>query len=84
MTIISWNCRGLGQPRTVQELVCLVHTHRPKIVFLSETRQCKEKVKAINWRIGLKHCLTHDGKGKGAGIALYWDDSIKKRFCRMG
>lgn len=84
MSILSWNCRGLGQPQTVQELVCLVHTHKPNIIFHSETRQCKEKVKAIRWRIGLKHCQTHDGKGKGAGIALYWDDSIKIKVLSYG
>ena len=84
MNLLSCNCRGLGQPRTFQELVCLVQTYHPKIVFLSERRQCEEKVKAIRWRIGLKHCRTNDGKGKGAGIALFWDEAIKKRCYRMG
>lgn len=84
MSILSWNYRGLGQPRTVQELVCLVHTYRPKIVFLSETRRCEEKVRRIRWRIGLRHCFTHDGKGKGGCIALYWDDQINIEVLSYG
>ncbi|XP_073363239.1 uncharacterized protein [Aegilops tauschii subsp. strangulata] len=50
MTVLSWNCRGLGQPRTVQELVCLVHTYKPKLVFLSETRQSNACGKRKEWR----------------------------------
>jgi hypothetical protein len=33
MSTLSWNCRGLGQPQTVQELVRLVRNLCPKIVF---------------------------------------------------
>ena len=61
-----------------------MHTHKPKIVFLAETRQCENKVKRMKWRLGFKHCLTQDGKGKGAGIALYWDDSIKIKVLSYG
>ncbi|XBI18439.1 hypothetical protein VPH35_060221 [Triticum aestivum] len=84
MTILCWNCWGLGHPGTVRELVCLVHTYRPSVVFLSETRQCEESVKRIRGRLGLKHCITHDGVGKGAGIALFWDDSIEIKLLSYG
>lgn len=77
MTILSWNCRGLGQPQTVQELVCLVHTYKPKLVFVSETRQKNKYVSNLRWRLGLKHCITQDGVGKGAGLALYYDESVE-------
>lgn len=52
-------------------------THRPSTVFVSETRQNKDIVKNLRWRLGLKNCLLHNGKGKVAGIALYWDDSVE-------
>jgi hypothetical protein len=44
MSTLSWNGRGLGQSATVQELVCLVQTYKPSLVFICETRQSKEKV----------------------------------------
>ncbi|XP_073361947.1 uncharacterized protein [Aegilops tauschii subsp. strangulata] len=77
MMVLSWNCRGLGQPRTVQELVCLVHTYKPKLVFLSETRQSNQYVNKLRWRLGLKHCIAQPGKGKSAGIALLYDESVE-------
>lgn len=84
MRILSWNCRGLGQPRSVQELVCLVSTHRPSIVFLSETRQNKERVSNVRWRLGLKNCMIHDGRGKGVRIALYCDESVEIKKLSVG
>lgn len=76
MNILSWNCRGAGRPRTVQELVCLVQTNKPKIVFLSETRQNGETVRSLKWRIGMRNCLAVDGVGSGGGLALFWDESV--------
>ena len=84
MRLLSWNCRGLGQPRTVQELVCLVSTYRPSVVFISEPHQCEESVRKLRWRLGLKHCITHNGKGKGGGIALFWDETIEIKRLSVG
>jgi exonuclease III len=76
MKILSWNCRGLGDPRTVQELIRLVCTHQPKIVFLSETRQNKKVIEELRWRIGLKHFVSFHEEGKGGGLALFWHESV--------
>jgi hypothetical protein len=84
MIVLAWNCRGLGMPRTVQELVQLVRTYRPRIVFISETRQKENKIKGLSSRLGLQNCITQKGKGKGAGIALYWDDQIEIKFLSEG
>jgi hypothetical protein len=42
-----------------------MHVHQPKIVFLSETRQNKNFVEGLRWRLGLKHVVTFSEKGKG-------------------
>lgn len=72
---------GPGQPRIIQELV---QAYNPRIIFLSDTRQCKEKVKGIKWKLGLKHYLTHDGKGKCVWIALFWDEQIFIKLLSYG
>jgi hypothetical protein len=48
----------------------------PKIVFISETRQQKERVR-LGGRIGLEKALVVDGHTKGGGLVLFWDASIK-------
>jgi hypothetical protein len=42
---MGWNCHGLGPPATVQELERLVHTHKPKVLFLLELGKIK-----ITWK----------------------------------
>jgi hypothetical protein len=83
MTIMGWNCHGLGQLAKVNELVRLVHTHKPKLLFLSETRQKREYVESLRWRLGLKHVVTFSEKGKGGGLALFWDESIDVVFVQV-
>ena len=44
----------------------------------------RKKMKDLRWRLGLKHCVTQDGVGKGAGVALYWDEQISIKILYEG
>ena len=37
MSLLFWNCRGLGNPRTENELVRLIQAKDPSVVFRAET-----------------------------------------------
>ena len=37
MSLLCWNCRGLGNPQTIQELGDLVQVQDLAVVFLAET-----------------------------------------------
>ena len=76
MNVLSWNCRGAGNPRTVRDLVSLVQTHSPSIVFLCETRQSKNKMKRYRSRLGLSGFEASDSDGLSGGLALYWHESL--------
>jgi hypothetical protein len=76
MSILSWNCKGMGQSSTIHDLLRLVRQYCPKIVFLSKTRQQKNRVSNIRFRMGLNKSFVVDGHGKGGGLAMYWDASI--------
>jgi len=38
MIVLSWNCRGLGNPQAVRSLCRMVKTKKPNLVFLTETK----------------------------------------------
>ena len=38
MNLLSWNCRGLGNPRIVRDLHHMVKEKKPTLVFLMETK----------------------------------------------
>ncbi|KAK6160405.1 hypothetical protein DH2020_003786 [Rehmannia glutinosa] len=75
MSIIAWNCRGLGNPRTIQELRDFVRSKSPQLVFLCETK-CKspviDKIKqSLNF-----HGFSVDARGRSGGLALLWHKDI--------
>lgn len=37
MSLLCWNCRGLGNPQTIQELGDLIQAQDPVVVFIVET-----------------------------------------------
>ena len=80
MKILSWNCRGLGQPRTVQELVCLTKTHRPIVIFLWETRKNKDYVELLRYRLGMNNLLNVSSYGKGGWLAVFWDEAYSSEL----
>jgi hypothetical protein len=82
MSLLSLNCRGSGQPRTVQEILCLslIQTHRLSLVFLCETRQHKDRVRNLRFRFGVSGCFQVDGDGKGGGIAIFWTEDINVSY----
>jgi hypothetical protein len=53
-------------------------------LFICETRTGEKKIKELRWRLGLRKYLTQLGKGKGAGIALYWDEQLEIKVPSQG
>lgn len=84
MNALAWNCRGLGNSWTVQELCGFVRSHNPKLVFLSETRMSDNRVCYLRWRLGLRNCLAVSSVGLSGGIALFWDESINVSLLSQG
>ncbi|KAK6144547.1 hypothetical protein DH2020_021367 [Rehmannia glutinosa] len=80
MSILCWNCRGLGNPRTIHELRDFIRSKAPQLVFLSETK-CKapivDKIKNSLDLFG----FAIDARGRSGGLALLWhkDTSVSLR-----
>jgi hypothetical protein len=83
MTIMGWNCRSVGQLRTVQDLERLVRAHRQKMLFPCENRQNKRSVENLKWRLGLKNVVSFSEEGKGGVLALFWDDSLDVNLFKL-
>ena len=50
MSLISWNCRGLGNLRTVRALQKVINKEDPAIVFLMEMKLDLEWIrKVMEW-----------------------------------
>jgi exonuclease III len=76
MKIMSWNCRGLGNLRTVRELSRLTKQKKPAMVFLMETKLHKTKMENVRCKVGYPNMFVVDRIGKSGGLALLWNDEI--------
>lgn len=72
MNLLSWNCRGLGNPRTVRVLIDLVKSHKPVFLFLSKTLVHSNKVGELCDKLGFDHYFAVDSVGRGGGLAVLW------------
>ena len=75
MSILSWNCQGLGPPLTGRNLKFLNNKYRPSLVFLMETRVKKEKVERWKRRLNFQNEWYEEAVGQGGGLAVWWNDS---------
>jgi exonuclease III len=74
MIILSWNCRGLGNLRTIHELRPMVREKKPNLMFLMETKLRKNKIELIRTKIGFNNMFVVECVGKSGGLALFWED----------
>jgi hypothetical protein len=77
MSLLSLNCRGLGNPQTVRELHILVKHEGPDVVFLSETRLELKNLDKIRVKIGMHGSQGVERTGTGGGLALLWKEGIQ-------
>ncbi|XP_074361982.1 uncharacterized protein LOC141702184 [Apium graveolens] len=75
MSVLVWNCRGMGNPRAVRFLKEIIQKHRPSLVFLSETLVRRNKIESICRLIQFEGFFTIEPQGHGGGLALMWKNT---------
>ena len=76
ISIIGWNCRGLGSPSTIPDLKYLVRHFNPDLLFLSETLAHRNKIEELRFLLGYDCCFPVDRTGRSGGLALFWRNSL--------
>jgi exonuclease III len=74
MSLLSWNCQGLGNPGAVRDLCQLMKEKKPKILFLMETKCRKDRMEVLRVKIGFEGMFVVDPVGRSGGLALCWKD----------
>lgn len=76
MSVIVWNCRGLGNPGAVQYLQEMRREKKPDMIFLSETFYRKGRMDRVRRTLGYASCFEVEARGHSGGLALLWDAEI--------
>ena len=77
MSVIAWNCRGLGNPCTVNTLQKMVMEEDPTLVFLVETKFEVAKMARIKRKLERHQGLVVPSVKRARGLALLWKSSMR-------
>lgn len=72
MSCISWNCRGLGNPRALGTLQELIREKRPHFIFLVETISSVLQLDEIKVLLGYDGVFAVSNVGRSGGLAFLW------------
>jgi exonuclease III len=72
MSLLSWNCQGLGDLRTVWELCRMVKEKKPNIVFLIKTKLRTDNMERVQVQFDFEYMFVVDSVGKSSSLALLW------------
>ena len=76
MNFLCWNCRGLGDPQTKQELGDIIRAQGPSIMFLAETWLDKARLLFIREKLKFEGVLDFSREGRGGGLAIMWKKEV--------
>lgn len=74
MKILSWNCRGLGRLRAVEELEEIIDSSKPSVVFLMEVKMGRGVVEGIRVKKEFGGLFYVSHINNGGGLALLWKE----------
>jgi hypothetical protein len=60
----------------VRELALISQVWSPRLLFLCETRQNKNKMRRLRHRLGLKGFVGFSSDGLSGGLALFWHEQL--------
>ena len=72
MSWLYWNCRGLGNHRTMKNLVEIVKSRKPTVIFLCETLGHAGGIEELRCLSNFENSFSFDRLGRGDSLALLW------------
>ena len=84
MSLICWNCHGLRNPQTVQELGDIIRAQDPVAVFLAETWLDETRLKGLCNTLKMKNVFGVSRITRGGGLALFWRQDFDLQVTNSG
>ena len=81
MSIIVWNCRGLGNLRTVTELEVVIRAKDPFVLYIAEMWADQARLKEIKRKIEFDNFFIVERNNRGGGLTLFWRNSVEVDSC---
>nr|POF10544.1 hypothetical protein CFP56_45935 [Quercus suber] len=80
MSVLAWNCWGLGASPVVRTLTEVVKQKNPVVIFLVETKASIDRMKGFQNKLGFTQAIIVPSDGRSGGLALLWREGTDIRF----
>ncbi|XP_024190426.1 uncharacterized protein LOC112194416 [Rosa chinensis] len=78
MNVLFWNCWGICNPSTRRSLKILISQHKPKLVFLIETKiRDADEFERLRCNLGFDHVEGVMSVRLAGGLGLFWNEDVK-------
>src|SRR4051812_44588538 len=78
MSLLCWNCRGIGKAATVHELRTLARQFSPSILCILETQLEGSRVEQLAEGLCFNKSFAVSSSGRSGGLCIFfWNDEIK-------
>lgn len=77
MYTLCWNCRGLGDPATVQELRSTARECAPTVLCVVETQIAKYRVEGLASTLGYDSAYGVGSSGRSGGLCIFWKNTVQ-------
>lgn len=75
MIVITWNCRGLGNPAIKRNIKDLCRLHKPGVLCLLETRSNSDATLRLPQSLSFEKNLRIPSEGYAWGLWLFWTET---------
>ena len=76
MSILCWNCRGLGNQRIENQLVEMVWEKDPSVVFLAETWTDEARLMLVKEHLKMKNKFVAPRRNKTRCLVIFWKEDF--------
>ncbi|XP_059451122.1 uncharacterized protein LOC132181913 [Corylus avellana] len=83
MKVLSWNSGGLAHAPTIRALQAFIRTHRPDLIFLSETKVASARFQPSLLHLGFFAWLEIPPVGLKGGLFVTWKHGIEIEPVRL-
>ena len=80
MSVLAWNCWGLGALPAVHTLIEVVKQKNPVVIFLVETKASIDRMKGFQNKLGFTQGIIVPSDGRSGGLALLWREGMDIHF----
>jgi exonuclease III len=77
MSMLCWNCHGLGNLAIVHDMYDLLRMNPPSILCILETQISKQRVDGLASSLGFNVAFGVGSSGQSEGLCIFWKNPMQ-------